>query len=343
MVFQAIMKGSIVLFVWKRGCWNSATIYREGTEMKILVTGVTGFIGSHLVPMLVEKEHSVWGMERYVTGRIGRPHEVKTVYADLNDGFTVRNAIRTVKPEAVVHLASISAVSYSYEHPQEVMRTNLIGTINLAEACLRETDSFKQFLFAGTSEAYGNNGYTLQLEEYPLCPASPYAVSKVACEKYLSYMKEAYDFPVTILRPFNTYGRKEDYHFLIEKTIVQMLTQKTVQLVDPTPIRDWMYVDDHVDAYLTCLKNEKAIGETFNFCTGKGYSVKETVDKIAELTGFKGEIQWSSAPSRPTESKVIIGSYQKASKVLGWNSHYSLEEGLKETIEYWRERFKVTT
>ena len=308
--------------------------------MRILVTGVTGFIGSHLVPMLVEKEHSVWGMERYVTGRIGQHHQVKTVYADLNDGFTVRKAIRAVKPEAVIHLASISAVSYSYEHPQEVIATNLIGTISLAEACLRETDYFKQFLLAGTSEEYGNNGFESQKEDNPLHPASPYAVSKVACENYLNYMNEAYDFPTTILRPFNTYGRIKNYHFLIEKTIVQMLTQKEVRLIDPTPVRDWMYVDDHVNAYMTCIESERALGETFNFCTGKGYTVKETVEKIADVVGFKGEIQWGSAPSRPTESRVIIGSYEKAKQILGWSPKYNLEKGLKETVDYWRNKFQ---
>ena len=308
--------------------------------MGILVTGGTGFIGSHMIPELIKKGYDVYSMERYVTGRIGQLHRVKTVYADLNDGFTVRKAIRTVKPEAVIHLASISAVSYSYEHPQEVTQTNLVGTINLAEACLRETDNFKQFLFAGTSEEYGNNGFESQKEDNPLHPASPYAVSKVACENYLNYMNEAYDFPTTILRPFNTYGRKKDYHFLIEKTIVQMLTQKEVRLIDPTPVRDWMYVNDHVNAYLACLENKNAVGEVFNFCTGNGLTVKETVEVITNIIGFKGEIQWGSAPSRPTESKVIIGSYEEAKNVLGWSPKYSLEEGLKETIEYWKNRIR---
>jgi nucleoside-diphosphate-sugar epimerase len=308
--------------------------------MKVLVTGATGFIGSHLIPKLIDKGYDVWSMERYITGRIGQTHIVKTVYADLVDGFTVRKALRIVQPDVVVHLASISPVAYSYDHPQEVMQTNLIGTINLAESCLREVHNFSQFLFAGTSEEYGNNGFNVQKEDNPLCPCSPYAVSKVACEHYLNYMKEAYDFPVTILRPFNTYGRKNDYHFLIEKTIVQMLTRSVVELVDPNPVRDWLYVEDHVNAYLTCLGNPKAIGQVFNFCTGKGYTVKETVNKIAELIGFKGEIRWGSAPQRPVESKVIIGSYEKAKQMLGWEPKYGLEEGLKETIAFWRNKLR---
>lgn len=305
--------------------------------MRVLVTGGTGFIGSYLIPILVEKRHDVWELQRYVTGRIGRYHNIKTVYADLNDGFAVRGAVRTVKPDAVIHMAAISAVAYSYEHPQEVIETNLLGTINLAEACLRE-NNLKQFMFAGTSEEYGNNGFEIQTEANSLNPASPYAVSKVACEKYLSYMNEAYDFPVTILRPFNTYGRTEDSHFLMERTITQMLSQNVVRLIDPAPVRDWMFVEDHVDAYLTCLGNEKALGEVFNFCTGIGLTVKDTVEKIAKLTGFKGEIRWGSAPQRPTESKVIVGSYEKAKRVLGWEPKWTLDRGLARTTEWWKEK-----
>lgn len=308
--------------------------------MRILITGGTGFIGSHLIPKLVEKGNDVWELQRYVTGRIGSFHRIKTVYADLTDDFAVRKAVKMAKPETVIHMAAISAVAYSYEHPQEVIEANLMGTINLAEACLRENSNVDQFMFAGTSEEYGNNGFETQTETNQLSPASPYAVSKVASEKYLSYMKEAYDFPVTILRPFNTYGRREDYHFMIEKTVVQMLTQKVVRLIDPAPVRDWMYIDDHVGAYLTCLANKKTIGEVFNFCTGKGIAVKDTVEKIAELAGFKGEVQWNSGPQRPTESKIIIGSYEKAKQVLGWEPKWTLEEGLAQTIKWWREKLR---
>lgn len=304
--------------------------------MRVLVTGGTGFIGSHLIPRLLNDGHDVWDLQRYITGRIGKPQNVKTVYADLGDGFTIRKAIKTVKPEAIIHLAAISPVAYSYEHPQEVLGTNLIGTVNLAEACLREDCNIKRFLFAGTSEEYGNNGFDLQEESNPLKPASPYAVSKVASENYLNYMKEAYDFPVTFLRPFNTYGRRQDFHFLIEKTIVQMLNQKVVYLIDSTPVRDWMYIEDHIKAYMNCLVNEKAIGQTFNFCTGVGHTIKQTVDTIADLTDFKGEIKWGSAPDRPTESKIIVGSYQKAKSVLAWEPKWNLEKGLRETIEWLR-------
>ncbi len=131
-------------------------------------------------------------------------------------------AIREVQPEVVFHLASISPVSYSYDHPNEVLDTNLTGTVNLAEACLREVPHFKHFLFASTSETFGN-GPVPKREDTPQAPNSPYSVSKHAAEKYVLYMWDAYKFPVTVLRPFNTYGRRDNTHFLVERMLVQML------------------------------------------------------------------------------------------------------------------------
>lgn len=319
---------------------NNLCVPFKVSKLKILITGGTGFIGSNLIRELIKLNHEVYNLERYVTGRHTQSKACSTFFADLRDGFAVRKIIRDLNPDYILHLASISAVSYSYDHPQEVIEANFLGTVNLAEAALKETHNLKQFLFAGTSEEYGNNGFEVQVETNPTMPTSPYAVSKLACERYLDYMKEAYDFPITILRPFNTFGRKNDAHFLIERTITQMLTNNIVNLIDPTPIRDWMYVDDHVNAYISCLDNKKALGQTFNFCTGKGYSVKDTVNIISKLTNFHGEIVWGASPKRPTESKIIIGSYEKAKKALGWSPRYSLEAGLQETINYWKKKLQ---
>jgi len=308
--------------------------------MRILVTGGTGFIGSHLIPRLLSEGHEVYSLERYVTGRyvLG---EVKAVFADLRDAFAVRKVVREVQPEAVIHLASISPVSYSYDHPQEVFETNALGTINLAEACLREVHHFEHFLFAGTSEEYGNQEKFPITEEAELRPNSPYAVSKVAADKYLQYMKDAYDFPVTILRPFNTYGRKDNTHFVVERAITQMLKEKIVKLGDPNPVRDFLYVDDHVEAYLKCLDNEKAKGEVFNFCTGRGVSIKELVELIAKLTGFEGEVIWGTIPARPLDIKKLVGSYEKANHTLGWRPTVTLEEGLRKTIDFWKRKLSL--
>jgi len=311
------------------------------SKEKVLVTGGTGFIGSHIVPQLVERGYDVYALERYVTGRyvLGNIRNVKTVFGDVKDSTATRKIIREIQPDIVIHLAAVSPVAYSYDHPLEIIETNLIGAINLAEACLRELPYFARFLFASSSETYGN-GPTPKTEETPQNPNSPYAVSKLACEKYLQYMRKAYEFPVTILRNFNTYGRKDNTHFVVERTIVQMLQGEPVRLGDPTPIRDFEYVLDHVDSYLTCLENEKAKGELFNFCTGRGVSISQLVSLIAELIGFKGEIVWNTIPGRPLDIKELVGDYSKAKRLLGWEPRYTLEEGLRLTVDYWKNKLR---
>lgn len=308
---------------------------------KILLTGGSGFIGGHLLPKLVEAGHRVYSLERYVTGRYVLGARTATVFGDLRDSFTIRRLVRELQPEVVIHLASVSPVAYSYDHPQEVFETNTLGTINLSEACLREVPSFKHFIFAGTSEEYGNQDKFPITEDAELRPNSPYSVSKVAADKYLQYLHAAYDFPITVIRPFNTYGRKDNTHFVVERTITQMLQSRTVILGDPTPIRDLLYVDDHVNAYLMCLDNPNVIGETFNICTGRGISVRELVELISKFIGFEGEIVWNAIPSRPSDIKKLVGSHEKAKRVLGWQPKYTLEGGLQKTIEFWRKKLKT--
>jgi len=209
---------------------------------------------------------------------------VKTVFGDLRDHFAVRKVVREVQPDAVVHLGSISAVSYSYDHPIEVMETNFLGTVNMAESCLREVPHFKHFLFAGTSEEYG----------------------------------------------------KDNTHFVVERTIAQMLGGKTVKLGDPKPVRDFMYSYDHANSYLTCLENQKSIGEIFNFCTGRGVSIAELAESIKGLTGFESEVIWDSIPERPLDIAVLVGDYSKAKRILGWEPKFRLEDGLRLTIDFWK-------
>jgi nucleoside-diphosphate-sugar epimerase len=306
---------------------------------KVLVTGGTGFIGSELIPKLKAKGYDVEILERYVTGRYrmdkAKDHVIQ--YASLTDYPAIKNIIRESQPDYVIHLAAVSAVSFSYDHYVEIGETNYLGTVNLAEACYRNVNHFKQFIFAGTSEEYGTtlkDKNEVLTEESELNPNSPYAVAKVASDMYLKYMHKAYNFPFTVLRPYNTYGRKDNSHFFIESTISQMLKQGEVHLGDPSAVRDWLYVDDHVEGYLKALGNEKAIGEVIQLCTGKAYTTKETAELVAKLTGFKNHIFWNSTPRRPLDAYVLRGDNSKAKKLLGWEPKTSLEEGLKKTIDY---------
>lgn len=311
---------------------------------KLLLTGATGFIGKELVKKLT-KDYEVHVLERYVTGRYSFDKSINVIthYATLTDFPAIKTVIKDIQPEYVVHLAAISPVSFSYDHYIEVTEANYVGTINLAETCYREVPHFKQFIMAGTSEEYGmtltNKDHKLS-EESKLHPNSPYAVAKVASDLYLRYMYEAYNFPYTIMRPFNTYGRKDNSHFFIERTVTQMLKGTEVYLGDKNTIRDWVYVDDHVDAYMRALGNKNAIGETIQIASGKGYSTEETANLIAKMLKYNGKIIWGATPKRPLDARILIGDNTKAKKLLNWEPKYDLEQGLKLTINYWKSHVK---
>ena len=265
---------------------------------------------------------------------------INKIFCDLTDYSSVKKAIKELKPNIVVHLAALSSVSYSYMHPIEVLETNILGSVNLIEACASETESLDKFIFASTSETYGNHidsDFPL-VEESTQDPNSPYSVSKKTIEEYLRYMYLASDFPAVIMRPFNTYGRKNDSNFVIERTITQMLKSDKVYLGDPEAIRDFMYVDDHISAYLKIIDMNSVMGETFNVCTGTSYSIRETAEKIKEITQFKGEINWNSIPRRPYDIIKLQGSNRKIHELTGWTPRYSLDQGIAKTIEMWRKK-----
>jgi len=285
---------------------------------RILLTGSTGFIGSHLRPLLEEKGYEVFNLERYVTGRIGKilPYPKNTYFADLTDIYALTKAVNDVRPQIVIHLGAMTAVAYSYAHPQETLNINFLGTVNLAEICTKFPD-ITQFIFASSAEVYGVSKAGIKKEsDGELISNSPYAVSKLASEKYLIYLHKAFDFPITIFRPFNSYGRKNDTWFVVERTITQMLKEDKCYLGDPEPVRDFLYVNDQLNAYLYALENPNAIGEIFNVSSGKGVSIRQLAEKIRELTGFKGEIVWNTLTKRALDIQVLIGDNEKIRRVL---------------------------
>lgn len=310
--------------------------------MRVLVTGVTGFIGSYLAEALLLKGHEVAGLLRQ-TNRLNYPSvqklrgRVEFHYGSLTDYSAVRQALREFKPEAICHLGAITPVAYSFDHPHEVTETNYIGTINLAEAAMKECPVLKRFIFASSMEVYGfQQAGAPFAEELPPHPACPYAVAKMAAEKYLQYLHYAHLFPAVCFRQTNAYGRKENDYFVVEAIITQMLKGNEVNLGDPRPVRNFIFIDDLVNLYLAMLEARESIdGQVFNTGPDNGLTIEELAGKIKTILNWKGIINWNTRPRRPGEIFYLNSSSAKAKNYIGWTSKVGLAEGLERTIELW--------
>lgn len=305
--------------------------------MRVLVTGASGFIGDLLVPELLKMNHDVAVVERYVAGRYGRldrGREVTTHFVNLTDLVGIQETIQEAHPDVIFHLGALTPVSFSYSHPFETIETNYTATVNLAEAARKHAPYLSHFILSGTTEEYGNSPDRPATEEARCWPNSPYAAAKLGATNYLQYMNHTYNFPVTIMRATNTYGRTNDTHFFIERLIAQMFKGKQVKLGDPNAIRDFMYVDDHVNAYMSVFKNrDKAIGQIFNFSTGRSMTIKEAADITAKIFGYDGEILWNQVPKRPNDIFDHRIDSSKIRSILGWTHKYGFEDGIKLLIE----------
>jgi len=320
--------------------------------VKVLLTGITGFIGSHLARELVRRDFSVYGVVRQVVGRDLRPikdllDDVTLISADITDFITIFDVLRKVDPKFIIHLAAYSAVRFCYERPFDYMRVNLDGTMNIAESIKRLPNyENKRLIFASTAGVYGYHQITEKKirEDTPLCPTSPYAVSKAAADMYLRMLANLYGMNVVILRPSNTYGRKHKLGFMVEYLITKMLSDETVYVGAPESVQDYMYIDDHVNAYLLAMKTGKA-GHAYNISTGKGITNRCLAIKIAEMIKYdQNKIIWGSYPpgypfrprsrKRKSAKRFIPLDTTKAYDDLGWKPKFKLEDGLKITINY---------
>ncbi len=320
--------------------------------MKIFITGVTGFVGSHLVREFVRRGHEVSGLS-HQSNILGYLHPdilqwlrgARIYYGDVNNFSSINDIIKDVRPDIIVHLAAHTAVEYSFHRVHEALETNFIGTANLAEAARLSVPDLKKFIFASSVEVYGNQKKYPVNEETPTSAASPYGVAKVAAEQYLQFLHRAYGFPCIIFRNTNSYGRTHDDYFVIEHTIVQMLQRRDkIKMGDPRPVRDFIYIEDEINAYLVAIETNKDItGEIFIPGTGEVISIGDLVEKIKLMTGYEGEIEWHSISYRPCEIWRIDVDPSKIKRVLGWESKYSLDEGLERTIRWWRNKIKEKT
>jgi len=321
--------------------------------MRIFVTGMTGFLGDQLARKLLERKHVLGTLVRNVssadrpiaqnTESMIRGEKFKGVtyyYGDLTDYLTVSDALTSFKPEVIIHLGAQTSVAYSFTHVSEVMNVNFLGVVNMAEAARRGLPKLKRFIFSGSVEEYGIHTKFPTKEDAELRAASPYGVAKIASERYLKYLYQAFGFPSIIFRNANSYGRRHNHQFVIESIIHQMIQGKSpIKLGDPTPIRDFVFEPDLLSAYVLAAEsnNKKLLGEAFNIGTGKAISIRDLAKKIAKITGYKGKIKWNNFPKRALEIPCLHVDSKKAQRMLKWKPKHSLDQGLKITASYYQD------
>ena len=311
-------------------------------NMKVLVTGADGFIGSHLVDMLQKAGGKVrafvyynslnsWGwLDTFPKDKLSK---IEVFSGDVRDLNGVKKAMKGI--DVVFHLAALIGIPFSYRSPDCYVDTNIKGTLNILQAA-REL-KISRLLVTSTSEVYGSALYVPIDESHPLQGQSPYSATKIAADKISESFYRSFNLPVTIVRPFNTYGPKQSARAVIPTIIIQLLTgKKEIKLGSTSPTRDFNYVKDVCNGFLAIANSSKTIGEEINIATGKDISIAELANKIVKKINPKAKVVLDKQRSRPEKSEVesLVGSRKKISMLTDWKPKYSLENGLDKTIAW---------
>lgn len=317
-----------------------------GSIKKVLVTGAGGFIGSHLVEGLIKKGYSVRAFVRYNSHNSWGwldclPPEifdsVDVFSGDVCDPYGVKSAMREC--DAVLHLAALIAIPYSYHSPGAYVDTNVKGTLNILQAA-RELNVGK-VIQTSTSEVYGTARFVPINEDHPLQGQSPYSATKIAADQLALSFYCSFGTPVSVIRPFNTYGPRQSARAVIPTIITQIAggTRK-IKLGSIHPTRDFNYVKDTVRGFIAALESERAIGEVINIGSNYEISIEETVRLIADVMGVEIEIETDQERLRPANSEVdrLWAENSKAKELLGWEPLYAgwegFRKGLSETVSW---------
>jgi len=316
---------------------------------KILVTGADGFIGSHLTESLVRKGHDVrafvlynsfnsWGWLDHCAPDVKGRFDVFA--GDIRDPNGVREAMQGC--DAVLHLAALIAIPYSYHSPDTYVDTNVKGTLNVLQAARQL--NVRRVIHTSTSEVYGTARYVPITEEHPLQGQSPYSASKIAADQLAYSFFASFGLPVVIARPFNTYGPRQSARAVIPTIITQVASgQRQIRLGATSPTRDFNFVHDTVDGFIAALDSNQGLGEVVNFGSNFEISVGDTVALIGEIMGQPIEIVTEEARFRPAKSEVerLWADSSKARELFGWTPRHGGRDGLKRglttTIEWFRE------
>lgn len=312
---------------------------------KVLVTGADGFIGSHLVEELIDRGCEVkafvyynsfnsWGwMDTFPQEKLDK---IEIFSGDIRDPNGVREAIKDV--QVVFHLAALIAIPFSYHSPDSYVDTNVKGTLNVLQAC--RDANVERLLVTSTSEVYGTALYAPIDEKHPRQGQSPYSASKIGADHMAESFYRSFDLPVTIVRPFNTFGPRQSARAVIPTIITQLLAGKTeIKLGALSPTRDLLFVKDTAKGFAEIAMSEEVIGEEVQIATNEEISIGELAQNLIDLINPDAKIISDEERLRPEKSEVnrLIGSNEKISKLTNWSREFSLKEGLSETIEWFKD------
>jgi len=314
-----------------------------------LVTGVTGFVGSRLAERLVKTGYDVYGLVRPCASRdlkVIEPFldEMTILTGDVTSLHSVSNVLRNANPDLIFHLAALSPVRYSFEHPFQYQEANYIGTLNLTHSLMELADFKKRrLLVASTAEVYGIQTNQPFKEDLPLRPTSPYSVSKASMDMYLRMAARVFDLNCVVMRPANTYGRRREKGFIVEYLVTCMLAGQKVYVGAPNSVRDYIHVNDHVQAYMLAAEHESAQGHVFNFGSGVGISNRDLALLCSKILHSDAQnIVFGSYPPRYpmrpliSDQPYIVLDSTRAKEELGWRPKIRLEEGLQMVVDYWK-------
>lgn len=309
---------------------------------KVLVTGADGFIGSHLTELLVKKGYNVKALSQYNSfnnwGWLDdiKLQDVEVVTGDVRDPFFCKHITKDV--EMIFHLAALIAIPYSYIAPQSYIETNINGTLNICEAA-RQNGNIR-VIHTSTSEVYGTAQYVPIDEKHPKQPQSPYSASKISADAMaLSYFN-AFELPVSIARPFNTYGPRQSARAIIPTIITQIANgKKEIKLGDLTPTRDFNFVKDTCAGFIAISESSETIGKEVNIASNYEISMRDTLESIKKIMNSDVEFIEDQQRLRPKKSEVfrLWGDNSQIKKLAGFTPQYTIEQGLTETCEWFQD------
>lgn len=313
---------------------------------RILVTGADGFIGSHLTEELLRRGHKVrafvyynsfnsWGWLDSLSQELKK--ELEVISGDIRDPYGVKNAMKGC--DLVFHLAALIAIPYSYHSPDTYVDTNIKGTLNIVQAA-REL-GIEKVVHTSTSEVYGTARFVPITEEHPLQGQSPYSASKIGADQIAMSFYNSFTTPITIIRPFNTYGPRQSARAIIPTVVTQIAAGKrTLKLGALHPTRDFNYVMDTVQGFIAMMESDRSIGEIINIGSNYEISILDTVQLISQLMNYTVNLEIDQERVRPDKSEVerLWADNTKAKQLLGWEPQYGGNEGfikgLQETINW---------